>query len=155
MRLAMAVLADAANMRENTMSVLSAGINQVWRPEYPTSLGLTVALMLECAPEDDADPVRVQVEVRHADSEPEDAPVIGLRAEVGLTSPRDDVAYVPMPLDFRNRQIPAPGKYQVVIRVADLEPVTLGFVANLFTPDGSGPSDGPGTAEELAHGSLD
>ena len=64
MRLAIGTLADAANVREGTLSLLSAGINVLERGECPAPLGASLALLLEIPAQHAFDEIRVDVTVR-------------------------------------------------------------------------------------------
>ena len=47
MRLAMAILADAANIREGMLNVLSAGVSEMWRKDFPAPFGAVLPLLIE------------------------------------------------------------------------------------------------------------
>ena len=47
MKIAAAFLADAANVREGTLGVLSGFINTINRDEYPAPLGATLVVVVE------------------------------------------------------------------------------------------------------------
>lgn len=126
----MATLADAVNVRENTMSVLSAGINEILRTEYPAPMGVAVALMLEIAPSDPADAIVIDVEVLRVPQSVDEKPVVGVRGELNVSAPRTAVVYAPIPFDFRGQLVPSAGNYEVAVRVADLDPVKLTFTAH-------------------------
>lgn len=148
MRLAMAAFADAANVREDTMSVLSAGVNEILRPAYPAPMGLTLALMLEFYPEDDDEQIEVRVTVKQVPGSEDVKPVLSLRAELQLTGPRDGIMYVPMPLDLRNRQIPSAGRYEVEIAISGMDIVTLSFVAHQLDSEREDEKEEPSTRSD-------
>jgi len=138
MRLAIAVLADAASVRENMLSVLSAGVNQIVRPDFPAQMGLSLAMMLEVLPDDEIDAADVEVVVDHVPPLEDEKPVARVRARLELKGPRDGVWYVPMPLDFHSRKIPTPGNYEVRVNVTGADPVVMGFVAHSSEDQGDG-----------------
>jgi len=47
MKLTAALLCDFASARGNLLTVVGAGINQVFRPQYPAPLGISVALAVQ------------------------------------------------------------------------------------------------------------
>ena len=122
MRALIATLCDFAQIREGLLNIVSAGVTRVTTPVYPGHLGCMVAVMLEVAD-------RIPHEVR-ARLESEDGKPIGeVKAAFQLSTTDADPGekvYLPLVFDLREAQIPAPGRYQMVIETESSETV-LGF----------------------------
>ena len=46
MKVSVAAICDFAQVREGLLSVISAGINRLWRPQYPAPMGAMLALIV-------------------------------------------------------------------------------------------------------------
>lgn len=130
MRVAAAFLADAANVREGTLGVLSGFINTINREEYPAQLGAALVVVIEYD-EDEArrgDPertFRVRCEPTVGGGE-----VFGLEGTFSLGGGSDSFGYIPMVFTLAEAQIPMPGSYRIVFEGAGLERVDVRFYAN-------------------------
>ena len=130
MRVAAAFLADAANVREGTLGVLSGFINTVNRPEYPAPLGATLVVVVEYD-EDEArrgDPRRAF----RARCEPTvgGGEVFSLEGTFSLGGGDDSFGYIPMIIPLAEAQIPMAGTYRIVFEGDGLERVDVRFYAN-------------------------
>lgn len=136
MRVAAAFLADAANTREGTLSVLSGFINTITRDEYPAKLGATLVVVVEYD-EDEArrgDPertFRARCEPTVGGSE-----VFSLEGNVSLGGGNDSFGYIPMIFQLADAQVPMPGTYRIIFEGAGLERVDVRFYANASTMPG-------------------
>ncbi len=130
MRVAAAFLADAANVREGTLGVLSGFINTINRDEYPAPLGATLVVVIEYD-EDEArrgDPERTF----RARCEPTvgGAEFFSLEGTFSLGGGNDSFGYIPMVFPLAEAQIPMPGSYRIVFEGTGLERVDVRFYAN-------------------------
>ncbi|PRI10257.1 DUF6941 family protein [Leucobacter massiliensis] len=130
MRVAAAFLADAANVREGTLGVLSGFINTINRPEYPAPLGATLVVVVEYD----------ENEARRGDPErsfrARCEPAVGggelfsLEGNFSLGGGNDSFGYIPMVFPLNEAQIPMPGSYRIVFEGTGLERVDVRFYAN-------------------------
>lgn len=139
MRIAMALLADAANVRDGLISVLSAGITQLNREAYPAPFGVRLALVLEVHPADGTDEQRViALKVTVVPVGENKDSIAELEGELGYRLEKPQVTYLPFPLDFTPVAIPEPGEYLLHVNVDGLEPVTIPFRAELTIGSAAG-----------------
>lgn len=129
MRIAMAVLADAANVREGMLNVLSAGVTQVGRVSYPAPLGSTLALMIEVRPDDIADDLLVSVEIDRQSGDGDDAPVAKIEAQLVVEPARTATFYAAVPIPLAAVEIPSVGDYVLTISVGSMAPFAIEFSA--------------------------
>mgnify|MGYP003466909484 FL=1 len=136
MKIAAAFLADAANVREGTLGVLSGFINTINRDEYPAPLGATLVVVVEYD-ENEArrgDPERTF----RARCEPAGggAEVFSLEGTFSLGGGNDSFGYIPMVFALSDAQVPMPGSFRIVFEGTGLERVDVRFYANATTmPD--------------------
>lgn len=132
MRIAMAVLADAVNVREGMISLLSAGVTSLNRDSFPAPFGVELALMLELEKSDLERDATADISVTIADEHGTELALI--EGEVGWTASETWPAYAPTPVDLTGLSLPAPGRYEVRIRVGDLEEIVLHASAIHMSP---------------------
>lgn len=130
MRVAAAFLADAANVREGTLGVLSGFINTINRESFPAPLGATLVVVVEYD-ENEArrgDPERTF----RARCEPTvgGGEVFKLEGTFNLDGGNDSFGYIPMVFKLADAQIPEPGSYRIVFEGNGLERVDVRFYAN-------------------------
>lgn len=128
--MAAAFLADAANVREGTLGVLSGFINTINREEYPAPLKATLVVVVEYD----------EAEARRGDTQRSFTarcePAVGggelfkLEGNFSIGSANDSFGYVPMVFDLSGAQIPMPGTYRIVFEGTGLERVDVRFYAN-------------------------
>jgi hypothetical protein len=135
MRLAIATLADAANVREGLLSVLSAGVTIVRRPSFPARLEVVLAISVEVAPEDRIAELDINADVRPgapgATVAEGEAPLFSARAHVEFELERDSLFFIPLAIPLGGATVPSPGAYRIVVGIpglADTE-VPFGVVA--------------------------
>ncbi|MFT4231755.1 MAG: hypothetical protein QM606_03135 [Leucobacter sp.] len=130
MRVAAAFLADAANVREGTLGVLSGFINTINREEYPAPLGATLVVVVEYD-ENEArrgDPersFRARCEPAVGGGE-----IFNLEGTFSLGGGDDSFGYIPMVFNLSEASIPMPGSYRIVFEGVGLERVDVRFYAN-------------------------
>ena len=135
MRLAVATLCDAANVREGTLSVLGAGLNTLLRAEYPAPLGLWFALLLEVPPAESGRTVRLEIRVQECNAPANAEPLALVEGEFTTEEAADTSTYLPAPIDFSPVEIPSAGEYEVIVRVAGEERARIPFYARLAPPE--------------------
>ena len=130
MRVAAAFLADAANVREGTLSVLSGFINTINRQEFPAPLGASLVVVVEYD-EDEARrgsperPFRARCEPTIGGAE-----LFNIEGNFSLGGGSDAYGYVPMVFDLSDARIPEPGSYRIVFEGDGLERIDVRFYAN-------------------------
>ena len=132
MRVCVAAICDFAQVREGLLSVISAGINRLWRPQYPAPMGVMLALIVEVAPGEAKIPREIRFRVETADGVRLAETSAGF--QIGAPPPQTDpgeVMMVPFAVDFRAVQLPAAGRYQIVVDLMTqgLEESVLAFRA--------------------------
>lgn len=132
MRLAMAMLADAANTREQLLNVLSAGITQVSRSEYPASMGVALALSIYLDESDltASTTPHLRVAVRSRETGEVVAELIGDFA-IEVNSITSAGSYLNVPISLADVSLPTPGAYSLDVEFAGLDPVEIKFDAAL------------------------
>ena len=116
MRISAATICDFAQVRENLLFVVGGSITRVWRDQYPNSMGVMLAVVLEVAPTEAQVPREIRVRVEDADGKR--LAEASAAFQIGPPPPPLDpgeVMSVPVAVDFRNVVLPAAGRYQVVV----------------------------------------
>lgn len=133
MEIRVATICDFAQVREGLLSVLSAGITRVWQTQYPAPLGVMVALVFELAPGAATTPREVQFRVENADGDRLAEGVGAIQADPSPGHDPGEMLTLPMVVDFRSLQLPAAGRYQIVIDpMSDgVDPTVLAFRAGV------------------------
>jgi hypothetical protein len=130
MKIAAAFLADAANIREGTLGVLSGFINTINRPEYPAPLGTSLVVVVEYD-ESEArrgDPKRsFRARCEPAVGGPE---LFNIEGTFSLEGGNDSFGYIPMVFSLAEAQITMPGSYRIIFEGTGLERVDVRFYAN-------------------------
>ena len=138
MRIAAAFLADAANVREGTLGVLSGFINTINRESFPAKLGATLVVVVEYD-ENEArrgDPersFRARCEPAVGGGE-----VFSLEGNFSLGGGSDSFGYIPMVFPLQDAQVPMAGSYRIIFEGTGLERVDVRFYANPTTLPGEG-----------------
>lgn len=131
MRVAIAALADAVNVREGMINLLSAGVTTLFRESFPAPFGADLALMLELGKQDlEADGVvglAIQV---HDDA---GAEIGSVQGELGWSQSETWPAQIPAAINLGDLLLPHPGRYEVRIYIQGTEEIiiTVGAVAPL------------------------
>ena len=129
MRIAIAVLADAANAREGLINVLAAGINRLARPQYPAPMAAQLVLLAELSVADVAGSDGFEVDVRIQG--PDGSEVARAEAQIGYDSQvaveSGKAVHVPLVLDLSNALMPEPGTYQISAQFGSLGGTSFEF----------------------------
>ena len=129
MILRVAALCDFAQVREQMLTVASAGVTRAYREEYPAQMGVMLALMLEVTEVEAAEPQEISVRVEDADGNMIAEAVAGFQVGEIFDLDPGEMLSVPAVLDLREAVLPEPGRYQVVIAPEASEEVALSFRA--------------------------
>ena len=116
MKVFVAAICDFAQVREGLLSVMSAGINRIWRSQYPAPMGAMLALIIEVTPAEARIPREIRLRVETADGARLAETIAGF--QIGTPPPQNDpgeVMMMPFAVDFRTLQLPAAGRYQIVV----------------------------------------
>lgn len=133
MQLVVAILCEAATVREGLLNILSGGITTIHRPNYPNVLGLQLALVVQ--PDSTSSAEHLKLEIAF-EAEDENVPtlasmsVTGISGTVGATN---DPFLVPLvvPLPFF---VPGAGRYEVNVTIDNEAPVRLPITARVQEP---------------------
>lgn len=120
MKLATAFLADAANVREGMLSVLSGFVNQIQRPEYPAALGVTLVIVVELEPagEETSSLIQLSFQLR---KDLDGAEIAASEAELEIKGDMLRRAFIPITLPLHDLEIPDAGMYSLTVRAGDEE----------------------------------
>lgn len=139
MRMAIAVLADAASVREGLVSLLSAGVTQLNRSEFPAPMGANLVLVGEMSATE-AEKVRELI-IRTKIEAPDGSLIVDFEGRLEAVPASSLVpgqsVQVPVVLDFTNLQIPMPGTYVVTTQFATLDEFAFEFYAALVPATGT------------------
>ena len=139
MEIRVATICDFAQVREGLLSVLSAGITRVWRSQYPAPLGVMLGLIFEVTPGRAKFPREVRIRVENADGARLAEATGGFQVDPSPGHDPGEMLTLPFVVDFRDLQIPAAGRYQIVIDpMSDgVDPTVLAFRAAFPSDAGS------------------
>lgn len=121
MEVRVATICDYAQVREGLLSVISAGITRIWRSQYPSQLGVMLALIIEIGSGEAIDPREIRVRIEDADGKRLAEASGGFQIAPTPGHDPGELLTVPLVVDFREVSIPSPGRYQVVV-----DPMTEG-----------------------------
>lgn len=127
MRIVVATIADFANVREGLLNIVSGGVTQVFRSEFPSTMDCTLALLSEVTVVANSE-LRIPFTITAED--PDGQEIGSVEGEIlGSTSGSPDLeipTYVPLaiPLPF---SIPSEGVYTITANVGEAPPVKLVF----------------------------
>ncbi|WP_427869619.1 DUF6941 family protein [Leucobacter luti] len=147
MRVAAAFLADAANVREGTLGVLSGFINTINRAEYPAKLGASLVVVVEYD-EDEARRGNAERSFR-ARCEPAvgGGEIFAVDGTFSLGGSSDSFGYIPMIFDLQEAQVPMAGTYRIIFEGTGLERVDVRFYANSTSMPDIEAASAPGANE--------
>ena len=138
MKIRVATICDFAQVREGLLSVMSAGITRLWRTQYPAALGVMVALIFELVPGSASVPREVRFRVENADGARLAEAVCGIQVDPSPGLDPGEMLPIPMVVDFRDLQLPAAGRYQIVI-----DPMSEGIAPTVLAFRAGFPSNAP------------
>ncbi len=136
MQIRSATLCDFAQVRDGLLSVVSASITRVWRDQYPSQMGIMLAIILEVVQSEAQAPQEVRVRVEDADGARLAEASSGFQIHPPLPSlDPGEAMLMPAAYDFRSVALPAAGRYQVVVdpMTDGAEPVALAFRAGFLS----------------------
>lgn len=136
MRLAMAALADAANVREGMLNVLSAGVSEMWRPEFPSPLGVVLPLLIEVTEADRFEALKIEARLMQKQPDGNDVQLAALAGEIRRRGEPQGIAYVPTVLRWGNAMVPAPGDYYIHVEAAQAIWTDIPFTAHQLPQGG-------------------
>ncbi|SDG88224.1 hypothetical protein [Microbacterium sp. 77mftsu3.1] len=123
-RLAVSVLADAVNVRENMLSILSAGVSTIRVEALPASVSLVAALMLEVTGDDlsTSETRSIHFAIGHPES---DAMLVEGEGRVGWDASNSSSVYIPMPIELPVVNFESAGLHMVVIAIEGIDPIEI------------------------------
>lgn len=128
MQISAAFLCDFAEVREGLLMALGGGISRLWRPTFPTSIGATLAMLVEVPPSD----LDVGHEIHVAIQGP-DAPVgevkVQFKTGAGQHLKPGESVVAPITIDLRPVSLPSPGSYSINVSVDGEYVRSVAFVA--------------------------
>ena len=130
MRVAAAFLADAANVREGTLGVLSGFINTINREEYPAPMGATLVVVVEYDENEARRGEQQRTFMARCEPAIGGANVFSLDGSFTLGASNDSFGYVPMVFNLQEAEIPMAGSYRIIFEGTGLERVDVRFYAN-------------------------
>lgn len=133
MRLAVSTLCDAAAVREGLLNILGGGITVFNRSSFPAPMSCSLAILVEVTVEDGAGPHHLNIEISRilADNLESIAEVNANFIQEEPAGPGSAaVTSVPLVLDMRDAGVPAPGEYQIQIRLNHVDVAQMMFEAH-------------------------
>jgi hypothetical protein len=127
-----ALLCDSVTVRENLLHILGGGISRLWRTEFPTRMGVDLALLLSLHPVEAGEPHRLRFVIQTADGKQ-----IGqLDAELAVESqsgeeptarrPGESIV-IPLAVPLRDVAIEEEGDYSIELVVDNQHVDSLPF----------------------------
>ena len=132
MKVCAAAICDFAQARDGLLTVVSAGINRLWRPQYPAPMGVMLALIVEVSEGEAKVPREIRLRVEDGDGAPLAEASAGFQIEPPPAQlDPGELMMVPFAVDFRTVQLPAAGRYQIVVDLMtdEVEPTVLALRA--------------------------
>jgi len=134
MRIAAALLADAAVARDGTLTVVNAGVNLFQLPELPSMLHASLAVMVEVEPDQREQDFTVLVDF-YIGSGDTGKRLSGVRAEweagTSLVLFDDLPSFLPLGIDLANLIITDEGLHTIRVSLSGAESVYVSFRAML------------------------
>jgi hypothetical protein len=131
------MLCDAATVREGLLHILGGGITQTGRPEFPSPLGMSLALRVIMHPTELAHSHQLEVILQDEDGERVtkfDIQLAGLDPE---NVPAGQHAPLAIAWDFPGRpDLPHPGRYSFELLIDGVHQRTVPLNAVLIEPEG-------------------
>lgn len=130
MEISAAFLCDFAEVREGLLMALGGGTTRLWRPEYPTSVGASLALLIDLPQSDLGVPHDIAVAIQGPDQ-----PVGEVTGKLQVSGSADlkagENVVAPLAIDLRPVQLPAEGSYSINISIDGEFMRAVSFVAQL------------------------
>lgn len=119
MRIKSVFLAEAANVREGTLGVLSGFLNHFARSEFPATLGCVLVAVMSADPLLDALPREIQFRLTYGLKE-EEAETVFMEGSISVQAGGDRVAYLPIIFGLADAPLPAAGHYELILEIAGM-----------------------------------
>lgn len=138
-----AFLCDYASVREGLLHILGGGITRIWRDEFPSPLGVGLAVMFELHRMELGRPHEVAIEIRDEDG----ASLAEIRGGFGADSipaigPHEKIL-VPLAIGLHGLQVQKHGDYEATIAVDGQYKRTLQFAVRPTAEKGQLPPAPP------------
>ncbi len=136
MRLAMAILADSANVREGMLNVLSAGISEMWRKEFPAPMGAVMPLLIELSEHDEFEVLVVEARLIRRGESGNDEQIASMSGQIKRQGEAGPTTNVPSVLGWNDTMLPSPGEYYVRVNVGGVVWTDVPFRAHKLPAGG-------------------
>lgn len=139
MEIRVATLCDFAQVREGLLTVASGGITRVWRSQFPAKLGIMLALIIETTAAEAIEPREIRIRVENEDGGRLAEAAGGFQLQTVPDHDPGEMLSLPLVLDFREVELPAAGRYQIVVdpMTENTSHTQLSFRAGLSSDRGS------------------
>jgi hypothetical protein len=142
-RIDCALLCDAATVREGLLHVLGGGVTRAGRPQFPSPLGLTLALRILIHPTEADRPHNLEVRLQGEDGQL----TAKFELEFGVGDPSalepTEHASLPLPLPLPPQvQLPTPGRYSFELLIDGIHQASVPFIAHLIEGEEELPQPG-------------
>lgn len=131
MRIDCALLCDAATVREGLLHVLGGGITRAGRTEFPSPVGLTLALRILVHPTEMDRQHQLEVRLQGADGEQIGGFEVGFELEDPGGLEPGEHASLPLPLvPPPEAELTGPGRYSFEVLIDGVHQATVPFIAH-------------------------
>lgn len=117
MRIATGVICDYAEVREGLLTIVSAGLTRLWRPQLPAQMGVFLALQIELDPSERHLPHEFGVVIRGPTGNEVGKAAGGFQIAEGLPAEPNETATASLPLDLRPIPLAEYGWHEFVISI--------------------------------------
>jgi hypothetical protein len=132
MRVDTALLCEAASARDGLLYVLGGGIVGTQYPEFPSELGMTLALRIMLHPTELTRPHQLEILLQDDDGALVTKVNVGIGIPEGTNVPPGDEAPLVLPWSFPGRpQLPKAGRYSFEILIDGVHQLAVPFTAAL------------------------
>jgi len=114
-------LCDNASIRDGLLSVLSSGVNQIVRSEFPDELASYVAIQLQIEGFGDGDTFVIEVVVTDMDGTPTEVADFSVDFTDSLSADQSFPFTFPFVLDARQLPVPAAQPYRMALKLNGTE----------------------------------
>jgi hypothetical protein len=131
------MLCDAATVREGLLHILGGGITQTVRPEFPSPLGISLALRVLAHPTETAHPHKLEVILQDEDGER----IVKFQLQIAEIDeaiiPVGEQAPITLAWDFPGKPVlPHPGRYSFELLIDGVHQRTVPLNAVLVEQEG-------------------
>jgi hypothetical protein len=138
MRISTLLIADAARVRDGLLSVIGGGVTNISAAGFPMNPQADLAVIVDVAPGEWPGQFPVRITLERGDSAGFGETLIGYEGlYAGEIKRPDEPALVPLAMTLGPLEVPAPGRYEVVVAIGDLPVERLPLVvAEIELPPG-------------------